>query len=198
MRAAMASIRVAARWMADAASRGAARPGWVAAPPPGPPAARPRLRSWVKASLASDSSSAMMSAAKRINLASPTWPSVLVKSPILASTYWARRRMRGSCPSAQLRRKSRPFTLTTTWPMSFLPFEQLPELGERRVDPPGDRRRDRRQPFVFGGTLARARCRFEPRHGYFEPRDRVVEFAHRLPSANSLGTGGPTRQRATP
>src|SRR5712691_9532244 len=184
--------------MPDAASCAAASPGSLAAPPPGPPAARPRPRSWVKASLASDSSSAMMSAANRISRASPTWPSVLVKSPILASTYCARRRMRGSCPSAQLRAKSRPFTLTTTWPISFLPFEQPPELGERRVDTPGDRRRDRCEPFVFGGTLARTRCRFEPRHGYFEPGDRVVEFAHWLTSANSLGTGGPARQRAAP
>src|SRR6266849_10325314 len=136
----------------------------------------------------------MTSAARRISRASPICPKFLANSAILASTYCARRRMRGSCPSAQLRAKSRPFTLTTTWPISFLPFEQQPELRERRVDPPGDRRRDRRQPFVFGGALARTRCRFEPRHGYFEPGDRVVEFAHRLSSATSLGTSGPTRQ----
>jgi hypothetical protein len=90
-------------------------------------------------------------------------------------------------------------TLTTTWPISVLPFEQLPELGERGIDPPGDYRGNRLHSlvlgvFAFGGALRDAGSRFEPRDSLLEPRDRVVEFAHRL----SLGTGGPERQRSHP
>src|SRR5216683_4116379 len=189
----MASIRVAARWMPDAASCAAASPGSLAAPPPGPPAARVRLRSCCGASLASDNSSEMTSAARRISRASPICPRFLANSPILVSTYCARRRMRGSCPSAQLRAKSRPLTLTTTWPMSVLPFEQLRELGKRGVDPPGERRGYACRPLVFvGRALCRIRRRFEPRNGRFKPGNRAVEFAH----AGSLGTAGPDRQRA--
>src|SRR6266851_491734 len=183
MRAAMDSMRSAMSRMPAAAAPVAS---------PGLPA-RERLRSCCTISLASDNSSAMTSAARRIRRASPICPKFLANSPILVSTYCARRRMRGSCPSAQLRAKSRPLTLTTTWPMSVLPFEQLRELGKRGVDPPGERRGYACRPLVFvGRALCRIRRRFEPRNGRFKPGNRVVEFAH----AGSLGTAGPDRQRA--
>src|SRR5216683_721211 len=183
MRAAMDSMRSAMSRMPAAAA------------PVASPAlpTRERLRSCCTISLASDNSSAMSRPAIMIILASPISPKFLANSPILASTYCARRRMRGSCPSAQLRAKSRPLTLTTTWPMSVLPFEQLRELGKRGVDPPGERRGYACRPLVFvGRALCRIRRRFEPRNGRFKPGNRVVEFAH----AGSLGTAGPDRQRA--
>src|SRR5216683_3125536 len=170
MRAAMDSMRSAMSRMPAAAAS--------VASPPGLPE-RVRLRSCCTASLASDNSSAMTSAARRISRASPICPKFLANSPILASTYCARRRMRGSCPSVQLRAKSRPLTLTSTWPISVLPFEQLRQLGERGVDPPGKRCGYICRPFVFGRALCRVRCRLEPRYGCLEPGKRVVEFAHR-------------------
>jgi hypothetical protein len=68
--------------------------------------------------------------------------------------------------------------LTTTSPISavFL-VEQLAELGERGVDPPGyrgGRGRDLLAPAITGRASG---SRFEPRHGMFEARDRVGEFA---------------------
>src|SRR2546429_643207 len=126
----MASMRSAMSRMPEAAAS--------AASPPGIPEPRARLRSCCRASLASDNSSAMTSAERRISRASPIWPKSLANSAILASTYCARRRILGSCPSTQLRAKSRPFTLTSTWPKSVLPFEQLRQLGDPGVDPPPD------------------------------------------------------------
>src|SRR5215213_8564761 len=148
------------------------------APGSPPPEGPCRLRSCRSASFASDNSSAMTSAANRISRASPTWPTVFVNSPTFASTYWARRRMRDSCPSAQVSGNSRPFTLTTTWPISVLPVEQPIEPGKRRVQLRRHRFGDHF--YLILGWLPRLRrCGFEPGDGRREPRHRVVEFAHR-------------------
>src|SRR6202045_4157039 len=171
MRAAMDSMRSAISRMPDTTASAAAMSG-----------AGGRLRSCCKASPASDNSSVMTSAASSRSRTSPIWPRLLLNSAILPSTYCASRRVRGSWPSAQVSGKSRPLILTTTSPISavFL-VEQLAELGERHVDPPGYRGGGGRDLLVVAVAGLASRGRVEPRHGAFEPRDRVGELAQRRP-----------------
>src|SRR6266566_2192235 len=128
-----------------------------------------RLRSCCRASPASDNSSAMTSAANSSRRSSPAWPSPLVNSVILLSTYCASRRVRVSCPSAQESGKSRPLTLTMTSAISArLLFQEPVELCDRRLD-------------VAAVHGVPGRCGgFEPRHGASEPRQRVGKPAQRL------------------
>src|SRR5437763_12030917 len=137
-----------------------------------------RLRSCCKASPASDNSSAMTSAASASRRASPIWPRFLLNSAILPSTYCANRRVRDSCPSAQVSGKSRPLILTTTSPISavFL-FEQLTELGERRVNPAGDLTGSGRYLLVSIAARLAGGGFLKPRHSALKAHERVGELA---------------------
>src|SRR4051812_29199609 len=143
-----------------------------------PVAARARFCSRSKASLASDNSSAIASAANRTSVTSPACPSSLANSPTLASTYCARLRSRGSCPSAQTMAKSRPLILTTSWVISLVRLEQLVEPAHRRVDAARQRRSDFGNLAVTCCPRCRIRRRFQPSDSPLQPLDGLGKLVH--------------------